>query len=106
MAIKMNCTCGRHLRVGDKLAGRRVQCPACGAKCRMPTKHGWDEPDWLAIAREPVRDVRPATPLIMTAPAAPLIPDHPSTPPSPPPAEEKNMVLPTFQWVRTWVSHS
>ncbi len=31
MPILMRCTCGKQLRLGDELAGKKVRCPACQA---------------------------------------------------------------------------
>ena len=31
MPIRVECTCGKRFRAVDRLAGKRVKCPACGA---------------------------------------------------------------------------
>jgi hypothetical protein len=36
MSIKFYCTCGKHLRAREAMAGRRSQCPACGAPVGIP----------------------------------------------------------------------
>jgi hypothetical protein len=37
MSIKFACSCGKHLRVRDAMAGRRVMCPRCGAPAGVPS---------------------------------------------------------------------
>jgi hypothetical protein len=37
MAIKFYCSCGKHLRAREAMAGRRSQCPACGQPVGIPT---------------------------------------------------------------------
>lgn len=39
MTISLNCDCGKRLRVGRELAGKRVKCPGCGKilTARAPT---------------------------------------------------------------------
>lgn len=34
--MKINCKCGRVLKVGSELAGKKVKCKACGQKYRLP----------------------------------------------------------------------
>ncbi|MCI0639338.1 MAG: hypothetical protein L0Y72_29200 [Gemmataceae bacterium] len=36
MAIKFYCSCGKHLRARDEMAGRRSQCPRCGQPVGIP----------------------------------------------------------------------
>jgi RsiW-degrading membrane proteinase PrsW (M82 family) len=36
MSIVFNCTCGRRLRAGAELAGRKTRCPACGTVLEIP----------------------------------------------------------------------
>ena len=36
MAIKFQCACGRKLKAGDELAGRRGKCPGCGTQFIIP----------------------------------------------------------------------
>jgi hypothetical protein len=36
MTIRFACSCGRELQAADEDAGRRVQCPACGAEMTAP----------------------------------------------------------------------
>ena len=28
--LRVNCSCGKSLKVDDKLAGKKIKCPACG----------------------------------------------------------------------------
>lgn len=35
MAIAVNCACGQQYQLKDELAGKLVQCPACGASLRV-----------------------------------------------------------------------
>lgn len=43
MAIRLDCPCGKKLRVGDELAGERTRCPACNQILAVP----------LVLDREP-----------------------------------------------------
>lgn len=36
MSIRFACKCGKHLRAGDTMAGRRTLCPKCGALLSIP----------------------------------------------------------------------
>jgi hypothetical protein len=36
MPIQFACSCGRKLRAQDEHAGRRIQCPSCGAEMTVP----------------------------------------------------------------------
>lgn len=36
MAIRFVCSCGKHLRARDEMAGRRSMCPRCGAPVGVP----------------------------------------------------------------------
>ena len=36
MAIRIECECGKTLKLRDNLAGRKVQCPECGAVLKVP----------------------------------------------------------------------
>ncbi len=29
--VRIQCQCGKNLKVGDGLVGKRIKCPACGA---------------------------------------------------------------------------
>lgn len=37
MAIRFYCSCGKHLRAREELAGRRTACPACGSMVGIPS---------------------------------------------------------------------
>ena len=37
MAIQLDCTCGKKLRVGDELTGQRARCPECRKILSVPT---------------------------------------------------------------------
>src|SRR5262245_61509465 len=37
-AIAVSCQCGRQLNLQDKLAGKRIRCPACGAALDVPRR--------------------------------------------------------------------
>jgi hypothetical protein len=37
MAIKFICTCGKHMRARDEMAGRRSKCPRCGSPVGIPS---------------------------------------------------------------------
>jgi hypothetical protein len=39
MSIKFVCTCGKHLRARDEMAGRRSVCPRCGNPVGIPLLH-------------------------------------------------------------------
>jgi hypothetical protein len=36
MAIAVSCRCGKQLNLHDKLAGKRIRCPACGSEMEVP----------------------------------------------------------------------
>jgi hypothetical protein len=36
MAISLDCDCGKAIKASDALAGKRMQCPACGATVAVP----------------------------------------------------------------------
>ena len=36
MSITVQCTCGRHLKARDEFAGKRADCPHCGAELTVP----------------------------------------------------------------------
>src|SRR5579883_2408098 len=38
MSIRFACKCGKHLRAGDTMAGRRTLCPKCGSLLSIPDK--------------------------------------------------------------------
>ena len=37
MTIKFVCTCGKHLKARDDMAGRRSACPRCGSPVGIPS---------------------------------------------------------------------
>jgi Family of unknown function (DUF6263) len=43
-AIEVACSCGRHLRLTNKLAGRQVDCPKCGRTLSIPAMGVLAEP--------------------------------------------------------------
>src|SRR5262245_53738483 len=65
MAIALSCPCGKKLEVGDEYAGKRGQCPVCGAILDIPNG---DEPVLTArLVAEPLPAAPAAQPV---APAA------------------------------------
>jgi len=54
MALILNCTCGKKLKVADSVAGRRVLCPTCGASVEVPAAP--ERPE----AAQPIDKVGPA----------------------------------------------
>jgi hypothetical protein len=63
MAIAVSCSCGKHLRVNDDYAGRKIRCPGCDKILRVPDDS--EEED----REEPSRRVRADRPLAKKAPA-------------------------------------
>jgi hypothetical protein len=49
MSIRFACKCGKHLRAGDTMAGRRTLCPKCGTLLSIPKKE--EEGSGAALAR-------------------------------------------------------
>ncbi len=45
MPIAASCTCGRKIKVADKMAGKRVACPECGKPVQLPTAAAAPEPE-------------------------------------------------------------
>lgn len=45
MPIHVQCNCGVRVRVGDKLAARRVKCPSCGQSLAVPDAKDADPPN-------------------------------------------------------------
>src|SRR6185312_2349115 len=39
MPIKFYCSCGKHLRAREALAGKRTMCPTCGRIVGVPSLH-------------------------------------------------------------------
>ncbi len=62
MAIIVRCSCGKKIRVEDKLLGKRVRCPGCGV-IQVAQAPPADKPAWE-------KDVKQKAP---PAPAAPLL---------------------------------
>lgn len=52
MPIRVECECGKVLRLKDELAGKRVRCPGCGDPLSVPAD---EEPLELELADEPPR---------------------------------------------------
>ena len=48
--LRIQCECGKILKVGDALLGKRVKCPACGASQLV------QGPPPQADAKSPVED--------------------------------------------------
>jgi len=40
MSINLACRCGKQMRVGEELAGRKARCPNCGRRARIPSIAG------------------------------------------------------------------
>lgn len=100
MAIRVQCNaCGGKLDVGQKYAGRSVECPACGASVRVPTASGETGPSkahtlprresGLAAEEVPApaefeqpvsRPALPESTAEATVPAAPAAPPPPRAP--------------------------
>ncbi len=71
MSIDITCSCGKRLRAKAELAGRRVQCPACGQPLAIPAPSAEVQP-----LGELLDELSPSTS------AAPAMPDGPSARPS------------------------
>jgi hypothetical protein len=56
--MRVECECGKALKVNDKLLGKRVRCPACGSTLLVEA-----EPDAIAVGRpKPAATVADSTP--------------------------------------------
>ena len=106
MSIKFVCSCGKHLRAREGMAGRRSFCPKCGQPVGIPTNqptHGGTQAAPMApldrlrarrvvpppVATPPYRPPRPQAdrPQI---PGLQVAPPHPPQPP-PVPVEDQPM---------------
>src|SRR5437016_25897 len=62
VTIAVTCACGKHLRIKDELAGKRVTCPDCGETVLVPPSKDADE---SALPLEPaageLRDDKPSS---------------------------------------------
>lgn len=46
MSIKVACQCGKKFKANDKLAGRNINCPVCGAAIAIPEAPFEEDVDW------------------------------------------------------------
>src|SRR5262249_34239040 len=44
MSIRVQCECGKGLKLRDEGAGKKVRCPACGAAVRAPRPDAEEQP--------------------------------------------------------------
>lgn len=56
MAINVACRCGKQMRVGDELAGRRAVCPSCGHGVRIPRVAGSPRTSAIPEPQSPALD--------------------------------------------------
>ena len=51
--IRLNCSCGKRLKVDDDLMGRQVKCPNCGGKTVVPQVSDAEVEDAAPVANDP-----------------------------------------------------
>jgi len=80
MPLVIRCTCGRKMRIGPDLAGRKIACPAC-------KKHYQITPERYADLERRQSSTAPAPPTPQPASAAPRRDPMPRPPADPQPVE-------------------
>jgi hypothetical protein len=68
MPIQMKCTCGKSLRAGDHLAGKKVRCPGCQSVVAVPVPVLSPDPLPLPAPPPVVRPVDDELPMVVPAP--------------------------------------
>jgi uncharacterized protein YxjI len=71
MPILLSCECGKKLRTRDELAGKKIKCPGCGTKLRVPAAEAPAVEPELAWEDDPAA-VPPPLPKPAGKPAAAL----------------------------------
>src|SRR5262245_24392032 len=76
MPLTLTCGCGKSLRVGDALAGKKIRCPACREICAIPASEQKVEEEALNIllsgppTHTPLPPNRPTRPGSLSRPGA------------------------------------
>jgi hypothetical protein len=70
MSIAFSCACGRNLRAGPHLAGKKTKCPGCGAVLTIPAASEEAAPAAPAAAPAPKPRPAPAAAQVTAPPAA------------------------------------
>jgi hypothetical protein len=102
MSIKFVCSCGKHLRARDSMAGRRIRCPRCGCPAGVPslqpTHRGTAANPMTPEERRREARLRPAAPVaedaVLPATAADAALPPGATLPNPEPVERVSLRRP------------
>ena len=69
MSIPIKCNCGRHMKVKNSKAGKKIRCPNCGNGVRVPVAEPTTDDqikalrDWVKDTDKAQRDAGRATPI-------------------------------------------
>lgn len=69
MSIPIKCHCGRHMKVKNSKAGKKIRCPNCGNGVRVPVAEPTTDDqikalkDWVKDTDKAQRDAGRATPI-------------------------------------------